>query len=219
MVRGKTVLKRIENETSRLVTFSKRRAGMFKKAKELAILCDAQIGVIVFTNTGQLYDFSSCSMRSIIKRYRHVKEGQQQHVTASTEAKFWHEEAESLRQQLHNLQQNQSQLLGHHLSGLEWKDLQTLEGQVDASLTNVRLKKEQIMLEHMEKYNKKASLVNNENVELQHKINIICQENNNLKKEIHGLKGRVNEASLQLRQPHNVEVEPADAPTLELRLH
>ncbi|CAN6329323.1 unnamed protein product, partial [Urochloa humidicola] len=45
MVRGKTVMKRIENETSRQVTFSKRRSGLFKKARELAILCDAQVGV------------------------------------------------------------------------------------------------------------------------------------------------------------------------------
>jgi MADS-box transcription factor, plant len=59
MVRGKTVMKKIENMTSRQVTFSKRRTGLFKKAKELAVLCDAQIGVLVFSSTGRLYDFSS----------------------------------------------------------------------------------------------------------------------------------------------------------------
>ncbi|EAZ00851.1 hypothetical protein OsI_22880 [Oryza sativa Indica Group] len=61
MVRGKTVISRIENTTSRQVTFSKRRSGLFKKAKELAILCDAQVGVLVFSSTGRLYDYSNSS--------------------------------------------------------------------------------------------------------------------------------------------------------------
>ncbi|CAN1249303.1 Agamous-like MADS-box protein AGL16 [Linum perenne] len=59
MGRGKIVIRRIDNSTSRQVTFSKRRNGLLKKAKELAILCDAQVGVIIFSSTGKLYDFSS----------------------------------------------------------------------------------------------------------------------------------------------------------------
>ncbi|PRQ60932.1 putative transcription factor MADS-type1 family [Rosa chinensis] len=54
MGRGK-----IENTNSRQVTFSKRRAGLLKKAQELAILCDAEVVVIVFSNTGKLFEFSS----------------------------------------------------------------------------------------------------------------------------------------------------------------
>ncbi|RZC55722.1 hypothetical protein C5167_014572 [Papaver somniferum] len=42
MGRGKIEIKRIENPTNRQVTYSKRRSGIFKKAKELTILCDAQ---------------------------------------------------------------------------------------------------------------------------------------------------------------------------------
>ncbi|WVZ92811.1 hypothetical protein U9M48_038849 [Paspalum notatum var. saurae] len=61
MVRGKTVIERIEDTTSRQVTFSKRRNGLFKKAKELAILCDAEVGLIVFSCTGRLYDFTNTS--------------------------------------------------------------------------------------------------------------------------------------------------------------
>ena len=59
MVRGKTVIERIEDTTSRQVTFSKRKGGLFKKAKELGILCDAQVGVVLFSNTGRLYDYSN----------------------------------------------------------------------------------------------------------------------------------------------------------------
>lgn len=59
MGRGKIVIQRIDNSTSRQVTFSKRRSGLLKKAKELAILCDAQVGVIIFSSTGKLYEFSN----------------------------------------------------------------------------------------------------------------------------------------------------------------
>ncbi|CAN1316602.1 Agamous-like MADS-box protein AGL15 [Linum perenne] len=59
MGRGKIEIKRIENANSRQVTFSKRRSGLLKKAQELSILCDAEVAVIIFSNTGKLFDFSS----------------------------------------------------------------------------------------------------------------------------------------------------------------
>jgi hypothetical protein len=59
MVRGKTQLRRIENPTSRQVTFSKRRNGLLKKAFELSVLCDAEVALIVFSARGKLYEFAS----------------------------------------------------------------------------------------------------------------------------------------------------------------
>uniref|UniRef100_M1C6U9 Agamous-like MADS-box protein AGL8 homolog n=1 Tax=Solanum tuberosum TaxID=4113 RepID=M1C6U9_SOLTU len=71
MGRGKIEMKKIENISSRQVTFSKRRSGLFKKAEELSVLCDAEIGVIVFSNTDRLYEFASSksSMEKIVDRY------------------------------------------------------------------------------------------------------------------------------------------------------
>ncbi|GER25289.1 MADS-box transcription factor [Striga asiatica] len=43
MVRGKVQMKRIENSTSRQVSFYKRRNGLLKKAYELSVLCDAEV--------------------------------------------------------------------------------------------------------------------------------------------------------------------------------
>ncbi|WMV57137.1 hypothetical protein MTR67_050522 [Solanum verrucosum] len=59
MGRGKILIRRIDNSTSRQVTFSKRRNGLLKKAKELAILCDAEVGVIIFSSTSKLYDYAN----------------------------------------------------------------------------------------------------------------------------------------------------------------
>ncbi|KAH7848744.1 hypothetical protein Vadar_007133 [Vaccinium darrowii] len=61
MGRGKIVIRRIDNTTSRQVTFSKRRSGLLKKAKELAILCDAEVGVIIFSSTDKLYEYANTS--------------------------------------------------------------------------------------------------------------------------------------------------------------
>ena len=62
MGRGKIEIKRIENQSNRQVTFSKRKNGILKKAKEISVLCDAEVGVVVFSSAGKLYDF--CSPKS-----------------------------------------------------------------------------------------------------------------------------------------------------------
>ncbi len=70
MGRGKIEIKKIENPTSRQVTFSKRRGGLLKKAHELAVLCDAEVALIIFSSTGKLFEFASSG--------RYVREQQQQ---------------------------------------------------------------------------------------------------------------------------------------------
>ncbi|KAK1279970.1 MADS-box transcription factor 29 [Acorus gramineus] len=57
MGRGKIQIRRIENATNRQVTFSKRRGGLLKKAHELAILCDVQLGLIIFSSTGMMFEY------------------------------------------------------------------------------------------------------------------------------------------------------------------
>ena len=63
MGRGKIEIKRIENATNRQVTYSKRRTGIMKKARELTVLCDAQVALIVFSPAGRLYEFASSGSR------------------------------------------------------------------------------------------------------------------------------------------------------------
>uniref|UniRef100_A0A0E0AY31 MADS-box domain-containing protein n=1 Tax=Oryza glumipatula TaxID=40148 RepID=A0A0E0AY31_9ORYZ len=69
--KGKVELRRIEDRTSRQVRFSKRRSGLFKKAYELSVLCDAQVALLVFSPAGRLYEFASStsSIDTIFGRY------------------------------------------------------------------------------------------------------------------------------------------------------
>lgn len=59
MVRGKTQPRRIENTTNRQVTFCKRRNGLLKKAFELSVLCDVDVGLMIFSTSGKLYEFAN----------------------------------------------------------------------------------------------------------------------------------------------------------------
>ncbi|KAF8378698.1 hypothetical protein HHK36_030047 [Tetracentron sinense] len=51
MGRVKLKIKRLENTSTRQVTYSKRRNGILKKAKELSILCDIDIALLMFSPT------------------------------------------------------------------------------------------------------------------------------------------------------------------------
>ncbi|KAM1108466.1 hypothetical protein ACFX2B_005053 [Malus domestica] len=59
MMREKIKIKKIDYLRARQVTFSKRRRGDLKKAGELWILCESEAVVIIFSQTGKLFDFSS----------------------------------------------------------------------------------------------------------------------------------------------------------------
>ncbi|XP_029127526.1 MADS-box transcription factor 23 isoform X2 [Cajanus cajan] len=170
MGRGKIVIERIDNSTSRQVTFSKRRKGLIKKAKELAILCDAQVGLVIFSSTGKLYEYASTSMKSIIERYTTCKEERHHQINPEFDVKFWQREAETLRQQLQNLQESYRQLMGEQLYGLSVRNLQDLENQLEMSLQDVRMKKEQILKDEIQELNRKGSLIFQENVELFKKV-------------------------------------------------
>ncbi|KAK4757113.1 hypothetical protein SAY87_007240 [Trapa incisa] len=54
--RGEVQMRRIEDKSSRQVTFSKRWNGLIKKARELAVLCGVDV---IFSSTGRLYEYSS----------------------------------------------------------------------------------------------------------------------------------------------------------------
>lgn len=70
MGRRKIDIVRIDNERHRQVTYTKRKSGLIKKATELAILCDAQVAVIIFNSSQKMSVYSSHPMEQLVSRYR-----------------------------------------------------------------------------------------------------------------------------------------------------
>ncbi|WCJ27370.1 Agamous-like MADS-box protein AGL62 [Euphorbia peplus] len=65
----KIEMKRIVNEDDRIITFSKRKSGIYKKASELVTLCGAEIGILVFSPAGKLFSFGCPSLEAITNRF------------------------------------------------------------------------------------------------------------------------------------------------------
>ncbi|KAI4367518.1 hypothetical protein MLD38_023248 [Melastoma candidum] len=201
MGRGKIVIRRIDNATSRQVTFSKRRKGLLKKARELSILCDAEVGVIIFSGTGRLHEFSSSSMATIIERFGKMREVHNQLLNPASEVKFWEMEAARLRQQLHLLQEAHRHVMGQELSGLDAKALHDLENKLEMSLKTVRGKKDQALLDEIKELNRKENLMHTENIELYKKVHLAWQEHDDLLRKIYGTKDVINYANKNDRVP------------------
>lgn len=225
MGRGKIAIKRIDNPTSRQVTFSKRRNGLLKKAKELSILCDADVGVVIFSSTGKLYEYSSSSMKSVIEKYKKAKEEPQQTTNPTSDVQFWQGEAAMLRQQIQNLQENHRKMMGEELSGLSVKDLQSLENQLEINLHGVRTRKDELLMNEIQELQKQGDLIHQENVALYKKVHgtkdvngtnkLACLTNS---REI--MDDPNTHVHLQLSQPQQQKYElSAGAKELRLQLH
>ncbi|XP_031378138.1 MADS-box transcription factor 23-like isoform X4 [Punica granatum] len=185
MVKGKIVIRKINCSKSRQVTFFKRRTGLFKKAKELSILCDAEIGLIIFSCTGKVYDFASTSMKSILERYGKVKqEVNNLPCMSALEMQSLRSETASLKLEISRLQESQRHLMGQELKEMRLEELNDLEAKLDTGLKNVRAQKDQIFKEEATELKEKTDRIEQENIELRRKLSeIMIQNNTKLKGE------------------------------------
>ena len=61
--------KRRESEEDRLITFSKRRVGLYKKASELCTLCGTELAILIFSPSGKPFSFAHPNIEVIAKRF------------------------------------------------------------------------------------------------------------------------------------------------------
>ncbi|KAG6523029.1 hypothetical protein ZIOFF_020186 [Zingiber officinale] len=199
MVRGKTEIRRIENSARRQVTFSKRRNGLLKKARELSVLCDAEVAVIVFSLSGKLFEFSSSSAERTIERYKQQTGNGNRAKGIEKDVQHRRTEAIDTANKIETLESHNRKLLGEGLDGCSHDELLSLEAQIVRSLQKIRGRK----------LNDKVRVLLEENVSLHQEVRVLLEENVSLHQKSH----RHAEAQLQLRAgrdadpTNNVEVE------------
>ncbi|GLJ13146.1 hypothetical protein SUGI_0206220 [Cryptomeria japonica] len=170
MVRGKVHLKKIENPVHRRVTFSKRKGGLLKKAKEISTLCDAEVGLIIFSQTAKLYDFASPSMNRIIERYQKyfLSIGDKVELSDHVEA-LWLE-VENLQRRMIHLEKNSKHMIGEDLELLNFKELQCLEKKISLGARKIHSRKEKVSVERIRSLKIKEKSLTVENANLEKKI-------------------------------------------------
>lgn len=228
MGRGKIEIKRIENATSRQVTFSKRRGGLLKKAQELAILCDADIALIIFSSTGKLFEFSSSSMKNILERYSKCPEGSQSCLVEYDNDQNQYQEVTRLKLQVEQLQLRQKRMLGEQLSDLSMKELQQLEHQMEVAMNRIRARKDQSLLERIEEIGTKEQHLLEENRSLRRQLEETVRKNSlpgdqrpTAFLEFHPLQTRDSPSSHAIARPlitHNSSIDD-ESETSETSLH
>nr|BAG48496.1 AGL6-like MADS-box transcription factor [Cryptomeria japonica] len=154
MGRGKVVLQRIENKINRQVTFSKRRQGILKKAQELAVLCDAEVALVIISAKGKVYDYGNVGTHKTLERYQKCSYSLQDSTAIDRESQNWHFEVANLRHQHAELERIKKHLSGEDLHDLSIQYLQQLEDDLDKALLKVRRERERQLQEqnkHLQK--------------------------------------------------------------------
>ncbi|KAJ4753271.1 MADS transcription factor [Rhynchospora pubera] len=161
MAREKLKLRRIDNTAARQVTFSKRRKGLFKKAEELSILCDAEVALIVFSSTGKLFQFSSSSMKKTLDKYSgHSKDhdGPDHKPATPLDLNIEQTNCEELSKKVASASLQLKQMRGEELDKLSVVELQQLENKLEEGLSRVLNRKGQLMMEQIDGLRQKLFL-------------------------------------------------------------
>ncbi|CAN6721017.1 unnamed protein product [Malus baccata var. baccata] len=136
MGRGKIEIKRIENSSNRQVTYSKRRNGIIKKAKEITVLCDAKVSLIIYSSSGKMVEYCSPSttLTEILDKY-HGQSGKKlwdaKHENLSNEVDRVKKDNDSMQVELRHLK-------GEDITSLNHVELMALEEALENGLTSIR---------------------------------------------------------------------------------
>jgi len=149
MGRVKREIKKIMNATRRQATFSKRRNGLFKKANELSVLCDADVGLIVYNTAGKLFEFSSSSMKMLINKYLKHRDCGESNFSCGGESNFSCQmhacddemEVEKLKEDINNLSRF---CRGDEVEGISLKMFEDLEQTLEMAVKCVQSRQREI---------------------------------------------------------------------------
>ncbi|CAF2122183.1 hypothetical protein BRARA_C01525 [Brassica rapa] len=156
MGRKKLEIKRIEKNSSRQVTFCKRRNGLIEKARQLSVLCEASVGLLVVSASDKLYSFSSGDrLEKILDRYG------KKHADDLNALDL---QSKSLNYSSHHelLELVESKLV-ESIDDVSVDSLVELEDHLETALSVTRARKAELMLKLVESLKEKENLLKEEN--------------------------------------------------------
>ncbi|CAI9110874.1 OLC1v1010966C1 [Oldenlandia corymbosa var. corymbosa] len=143
MGRGKIEIKKIENSTNRQVTYSKRRNGIFKKAHELSVLCDAKVSLIMLSGTKKFHEYTSPSTttKKVIDEYQSI-----------TGIDLWNTHYQKMQAHLRRLKDVNNKLrteirqrMGEDLKDLSWEQMYNLKENMHEAIALIRERKVSVL--------------------------------------------------------------------------
>ncbi|KAH7654643.1 MADS box transcription factor domain-containing protein [Dioscorea alata] len=174
MAREKIKIRKIDNATARQVTFSKRRRGLFKKAQELAILCDVDVGLIIFSPSGKLFEYASSSMCEILHKHGTHAEDPLKPSQQALDFLTGNGPDAGLKKEYADKMRQLRQMRGEDLQGLTLEELVHLERTIDVGLTRVLQTKEQQIMEQLNRLQQKGMQLLEDNKKLKEKVEGMC---------------------------------------------
>ncbi|XP_024172929.1 MADS-box protein AGL24 isoform X4 [Rosa chinensis] len=169
---NKIKIEKIENLPARQVTFSKRRQGLFKKAGELSVLCDAEVAVVVVSSTGKLYESSSSSTKDVIARYElHTEEVEKGDQQPPPELQLEINEWMRLNKELADKILELRRMEGQDLEELNIDELQRLENRIEGGLSSVLQTKDKRIMSQILALETKVAELTEANNQLRQRVN------------------------------------------------
>ncbi|XP_042432162.1 MADS-box transcription factor 22-like isoform X2 [Zingiber officinale] len=170
MAREKIEIKKIKSATARQVTFSKRRRGLFKKAEELSVLCDAEVALIVFSATGKLFEFASSSVKDILEKRCTDSQNLQKEEHPYFDLNIDDNIYASLRLEVAQESLRLRQMRGEELKTLTIHELLHLEKILEEGLTRVLEKKVHQIMDQINDLREKEKQLTGENERLKQQM-------------------------------------------------
>nr|AIE56150.1 PISTILLATA-like protein [Papaver somniferum] len=155
MGRGKIEIKRIENSTNRQVTYSKRKNGILKKAREITVLCDADVSLVIFSSTGKMNEYCSSPLIKQLDRYQKASGNK----LWDAKHEYLSAEVDRVKKENDNMQIELRHLKGEDLTPLNPRELIPIEAALEDGLVGVKAK----IKEHRRALEKKTRMLEEEN--------------------------------------------------------
>ncbi|XP_062024641.1 agamous-like MADS-box protein MADS9 isoform X1 [Rosa rugosa] len=176
MGRGKIEIKRIENSSNRQVTYSKRKNGIIKKAKEITVLCDAKVSLIIIASSGKMVEYCSGPQETrmkILDKY-HSQSGK----------RLWDAKHENLCNEVDRVKKDNDgmqielrHLKGEDITSLNHVDLMALEEAIENGLASIRDR----MSKYMDAVRENNRALEDENKRLAYQLHKMMKSEENLR--------------------------------------